>query len=86
MRGRRTLSSLGGPYNVIEAFPQTSNYKLELPTGDRAHPVFHASNLKVYTVDSPTASSRNSLLDFNRSSRRQKGFHRQQEGERCTKR
>jgi hypothetical protein len=58
---------LGGPYNIIAAFPQSRNYKLELPASDRAHPVLHASNLKAYTLDSPTSSSPDSLLDLNRS-------------------
>lgn len=65
--GSQALSSLSRPYNVIEAFPQLSNYKLELTAGDSAHPLFHASTHTTYTLDSPNSSSRNSLPDLNRS-------------------
>jgi hypothetical protein len=37
-----------GPYKVIETYPETSTFKLLLPSSDKAHPVFHSSKLKRY--------------------------------------
>jgi hypothetical protein len=52
-RAAKLFPRWDGPYKVIEAYPQTSNYKLDLPTGDRAHPVFHSSKLKAYKLNNP---------------------------------
>ncbi|GAA5826141.1 hypothetical protein JCM3770_004056, partial [Rhodotorula araucariae] len=42
-----------GPFKVAEVFPDTSTYRLSLPPGDKAHPVFHASKLKLYCANDP---------------------------------
>ncbi|SGY77744.1 BQ5605_C005g03715 [Microbotryum silenes-dioicae] len=38
-----------GPYEVLAACPETSNYKLKLNAGDKSHNVFHASKLQHWT-------------------------------------
>lgn len=52
VRGRKRSAKLmprySGPYEVLEAFPESSNYRLKLADGDKTHPVFHASKLKRY--------------------------------------
>lgn len=37
-----------GPYKIIQAFPDTSTYKVELPPSSKQHPVFHERLLKIY--------------------------------------
>jgi ''chromo'' (CHRromatin Organisation MOdifier) domain./Integrase core domain. len=41
-----------GPYTVIEAYPTTSTYKLDMPTKN-IFPVFHSSELKRYHTNDP---------------------------------
>jgi transposase InsO family protein len=40
-----------GPFEIAEARPETSNYKLDLPNDYRIHPVFHAKLLKPYIAN-----------------------------------
>jgi len=42
------------PYKVIQAFPNSSNYTLELPTGSKIHPTFHTSLLKAFQPNNMT--------------------------------
>jgi hypothetical protein len=46
-----------GPYRVLRAKPETSNYELELPTAlqkQRIHPMFHVSLLRPYHASDNT--------------------------------
>jgi hypothetical protein len=46
-----------GPYRVLRAKPETSNYELELPTAlqkQRIHPMFHVSLLRPYHASDDT--------------------------------
>lgn len=43
-----------GPYIVIEAFPEKSQYTLQLPNSPRTFPGFHASLLKRHKANDPT--------------------------------
>ena len=83
-----------GPYKVLEAFPQTSNYKHELPRPRpsrlprfeaRAHPVCPASKLKSSNCTTQPLSPRAARLAQNRSTSeegvRRRG-RRRREGER----
>lgn len=47
-RAAKLFARWDGPYKVLEANTDTSTYRLDLPAGDHAHPVFHASKLKPY--------------------------------------
>lgn len=47
-RAAKLFARWDGPYEIEEAFPEKSTYRLSLPASDRAHPVFHASKLKAY--------------------------------------
>jgi len=42
-----------GPFLILEARPETSSYKLDLPTMYQIHPVFHAKLLKPATPNDP---------------------------------
>jgi len=42
-----------GPFSILEAKPETSSYKLDLPTMYQIHPVFHAKLLKLATPNDP---------------------------------
>lgn len=37
-----------GPYQVVETSPHGQNVGLDLPEGDRRHPVFHISKVKPF--------------------------------------
>ena len=43
-----------GPYNVIQAYPESSSYKLILPPTSKAHPTFHVANLQLYIPNNNT--------------------------------
>jgi RNase H-like domain found in reverse transcriptase/Reverse transcriptase (RNA-dependent DNA polymerase)/Integrase zinc binding domain len=50
-RAHKLLPRFVGPYQILEAFPEQSTYKLKLPSeleARRIHPVFHASLLRPY--------------------------------------
>ncbi|GAA6026234.1 hypothetical protein JCM8202_000461 [Rhodotorula sphaerocarpa] len=53
-RAAKLFPRWDGPYEVVETFPTTSTYRLALPPTDRAHPVFHASKLKLYKENDKT--------------------------------
>ena len=52
-RAAKLFPRWDGPYEIIDAFPETSTYRLALPPGDKAHPVFHSSKLKIYHENDP---------------------------------
>ena len=43
-----------GPYDVIQAHPKSSSYKLVLPATSKAHPTFHVMNLWLYIPNDDT--------------------------------
>lgn len=43
-----------GPYNVIQAYPKCSSYKLVLALTSKAHPTFHVANLQPYIPNDNT--------------------------------
>ncbi|EGU13057.1 RNA binding protein [Rhodotorula toruloides ATCC 204091] len=47
-RAAKLFARWDGPYEVVECFPDSSTYRLNLPFADRSHPVFHASKVKAY--------------------------------------
>ncbi|GAA5830400.1 hypothetical protein JCM3770_006073, partial [Rhodotorula araucariae] len=53
VRAAKLFPRWDGPFKVAEVFPDTSTYRLSLPPGDKAHPVFHASKLKLYHANDP---------------------------------
>ena len=42
-----------GPYEIIEASPEQSKYRLKLDEADKSFPVFHTSKLKAYIPNDP---------------------------------
>jgi hypothetical protein len=50
-RTRKLAPKFAGPYKVVKRVSPVA-YKLELPPGTNAHPVFHSSLLKAYKADS----------------------------------
>ncbi|SGY12000.1 BQ5605_C011g06353 [Microbotryum silenes-dioicae] len=48
-RSAKFFPRFDGPYEVLAARPETSNYKLKLNAGDKSHNVFHASKLRHWT-------------------------------------
>ncbi|GAA5918690.1 hypothetical protein JCM5296_000410 [Sporobolomyces johnsonii] len=48
-RAAKLFPRWDGPYPIVDAFHDTSTFRLALPPDDRAHPVFHSSKLKRYT-------------------------------------
>ena len=38
-----------GPYEILKASPDSSNYTLKLGPDDKSHPVFHAEKLNLYS-------------------------------------
>ncbi|SCZ88693.1 BZ3500_MvSof-1268-A1-R1_Chr10-2g03048 [Microbotryum saponariae] len=48
-RSAKFFPRFDGPYEVLAARPETSNYKLKLNAGDKSHNVFHASKLRRWT-------------------------------------
>lgn len=54
-RARKLCPKFIGPYKVEEAYPETSNYTLQLPLAlqqQRLHPTFHVSLLRPYHASS----------------------------------
>jgi Chromo (CHRromatin Organisation MOdifier) domain len=49
-RGRKFAPKFAGPYNVVAKVSHFA-YKLQLPAGTNAHPVFHSSLLRSYKAD-----------------------------------
>ena len=43
-----------GPYDVIDAFPHVSAYKLELPNSPNVFPTFHSSEIKRFIPNDPS--------------------------------
>jgi hypothetical protein len=43
-----------GPYDVIDAFPHVSAYKLELPNSPNIFPTFHSSEIKRFIPNDPS--------------------------------
>jgi hypothetical protein len=43
-----------GPYTVVSAFPEKSEYTLRLPNSPSTFPGFHASLLKPFVPNDPT--------------------------------
>ncbi len=42
-----------GPFKIIKMKPETSTYKLELPSEYKIHPTFHARHLKLFIDNDP---------------------------------
>ena len=40
-----------GPYTILEAWPETSTYHLDLPESSARHPVFHAALLRPFVAN-----------------------------------
>jgi hypothetical protein len=49
-RGRKFAPKFAGPYNIVAKVSPVA-YKLQLPAGTNAHPVFHSSLLRSYKAD-----------------------------------
>jgi hypothetical protein len=49
-RGRKLAPKYAGPYEIIDKVSPVA-YKLQLPRGTNAHPVFHSSLLRTYHED-----------------------------------
>jgi Chromo (CHRromatin Organisation MOdifier) domain len=49
-RGRKLAPKYAGPYQIIDKVSPVA-YKLQLPPGTNAHPVFHSSLLRTYHAD-----------------------------------
>lgn len=47
-RSTKLFPRWDGPYQIIEARPETCNYKLKLDRSDKSFPTFHVSKLKAY--------------------------------------
>lgn len=43
-----------GPYEVTQAFPKSSSYKLQLPLTSKAHPTFHVAQLCTHVPNDDT--------------------------------
>ncbi|GAA5826826.1 hypothetical protein JCM3770_005418 [Rhodotorula araucariae] len=52
-RAAKLFARWDGPYRITACSPARSTYTLELLAGDKAHPVFHASKLKIYNENNP---------------------------------
>jgi len=56
-RARKLCPKFVGPWKVLRAWPDTSTYKLDLPTAlreRRIHPIFHISLLRPYNTSNDT--------------------------------
>ncbi|GEM07631.1 transposase [Rhodotorula toruloides] len=47
-RAAKLFPQWDGPFEIVEAFPDTSTYRLQLTHDDKSHPVFHISKLTRY--------------------------------------
>src|SRR5882762_5889347 len=47
-RAAKFFPRFDGPYIIINAHPETSNYTLELPNSPNIFPTFHSSELKPF--------------------------------------
>ena len=43
-----------GLYDIIQAYPENSSYKLVLPPTSKAHPMFHIAHLQSYIPNNDT--------------------------------
>ncbi|CDR49787.1 RHTO0S33e00188g1_1 [Rhodotorula toruloides] len=50
-RAAKLFPRWDGPFEVVEVFPDTSTYRLQLTHDDKSHPVFHISKLKRYNLN-----------------------------------
>ncbi|GEM07180.1 hypothetical protein Rt10032_c02g1197 [Rhodotorula toruloides] len=50
-RAAKLFPRWDGPFEVVEVFPDTSTYHLQLTHDDKSHPVFHISKLKRYNLN-----------------------------------
>ncbi|SGY26736.1 BQ5605_C018g08765 [Microbotryum silenes-dioicae] len=50
-RSTKFFPRFDGPYEVLAARPETSNYKLKLNPGDKTHNVFHVSKLRRWVAN-----------------------------------
>jgi hypothetical protein len=53
-RVAKFMARWDGPYEVLEAYPDTSTYKLQLPPSSKQTPVFHVSQLQPHHENDPT--------------------------------
>ncbi|SGY55487.1 BQ5605_C139g13418 [Microbotryum silenes-dioicae] len=54
-RSTKFFPRFDGPYEVLAARPETSNYKLKLNPGDKMHNVFHVSKLRRWVANNGEA-------------------------------
>jgi hypothetical protein len=47
-RVAKFMPRFDGPYKILQAFPESSSYRLELPTASKAHPTFHVAQLRTH--------------------------------------
>jgi hypothetical protein len=47
------MARYDGPYEVLEAYPNTSMYKIQLPESLKQFPVFHVSQLQLHHLNNP---------------------------------
>jgi len=52
-RAAKFFPRYDGPYVIIDAHPETSNYTLELPNSPNTYPTYHASKLKPFLPNDP---------------------------------
>jgi hypothetical protein len=53
-RAAKFFPRYNGPYDIINAHSQTSNYTLELPNSPHTYPTYHASELKPFVPNDAT--------------------------------
>ncbi|GAA5820578.1 hypothetical protein JCM3770_007164 [Rhodotorula araucariae] len=53
IRAAKLFPQWDRPFKVAEVFPDKLTYRLSLPLGDKAHPTFHVSKLKLYHTNKP---------------------------------
>lgn len=52
-RVAKFMPRFDGPYDILEAYPESSTYKLLLPTSAKQHPNFHVSQLRRHIPNDP---------------------------------
>ena len=53
-RAAKFFPRYDGPYKIINAHTETSNYTLDLPNSPHTYPTYHASELKPFLANDPS--------------------------------